>query len=399
MSRSSNRLRVLVYRDELLPFSQTFVANQVRHLPADLAALFGSRRVPSEIQLPTPHFVIGELYPDDGGTVKRQLARWQVARFKLGWPGARVVRHLKALQGDVLIAHFASDGLRVSRLAQRLAMPLVVYLHGSDVLATPSAESPGHFGARRLARNWPRLGRRASAFICVSHEVVNAAERRGLPKDKLHRIPLGIAVPDIDVAGAIDMHANSRRLLFVGRLHPGKGLDHALKALSRLRELDWTLEVLGDGPDRGPLKELAKELGIADRVAWGGVASPATVASAMSVARALLVPSIPLASGASEGLPTVILEAKSLALPVCAYATGGIPEAFDGDESDGLLVEPGDIRGLAARLRCLIADDDLVRRVGTRGRRTVEIRFDAAQRGREVDELLRRMVHAGADGR
>jgi glycosyltransferase involved in cell wall biosynthesis len=130
-----------------------------------------------------------------------------------------------------------------------------------------------------------------------------------------------------------------RRLLFVGRLVPVKGLPRLLEALAEVgRTRGFQLEVIGDGPERAAYEELAEGLSLAPRVRFRGGVPRAEVARAMREADLFVMASD------WETLSCVALEAQASGLPVVAPAVGGIPEAVaDG----GVLVAPGDTVSLA----------------------------------------------------
>ena len=100
------------------------------------------------------------------------------------------------------------------------------------------------------------------------------------------------------------------RFLFVGRLARPKGLDAALNALSRLKERQWTLDVIGDGPQRAEWEALTAELGLEDRVTFQGYRDDAEAWMARS--GCLLFTSY------QEGMPLTVLEALSVGIPILA---------------------------------------------------------------------------------
>jgi len=90
----------------------------------------------------------------------------------------------------------------------------------------------------------------------------------------------------------------------------------------------------------------------------------------------------------NEGLPIAILEAMAAGLPVVSTPVGGIPEVIT-DESEGLLVPPGDVPRLAAALRRLLEDPELAMRLGRAGRAKVAAVFEASKALEPLNELYR----------
>ena len=100
------------------------------------------------------------------------------------------------------------------------------------------------------------------------------------------------------------------RFLFVGRLARPKGLDTALRALGQLKERQWTLDVIGDGPQRGEWGALTAELGLQDRVTFHGFRNDAEAWMARSACL--------LFTSYQEGMPLTVLEALSVGIPILA---------------------------------------------------------------------------------
>lgn len=120
------------------------------------------------------------------------------------------------------------------------------------------------------------------------------------------------------------------KFLFVGRLSPVKGLHDALRALPK--DIPWTLDVLGDGPQRQELESLTKELGISERVFFRGYSD--NVDYYMAKSSCLLFPSY------TEGMPLTLARAAQIGIPVIASS---IPSVSEMAGSDRGLVPPGDI--------------------------------------------------------
>ncbi len=100
------------------------------------------------------------------------------------------------------------------------------------------------------------------------------------------------------------------RFLFVGRLARPKGLDMALRALGQLKDRPWTLDVVGDGPQRGEWEALTAETGLQDRVTFHGFRNDAEAWMARSACL--------LFTSYQEGMPLTVLEALSVGIPILA---------------------------------------------------------------------------------
>ncbi len=182
------------------------------------------------------------------------------------------------------------------------------------------------------------------------------------------------------------------RLLSVGRAVAKKGFDDLLDALALLPpEADWRLVQIGGGPLLGALQAQAVRLGLADRIEWRGALAQEDVVAAMRAADVFVLASKTGADGDRDGLPNVIMEAASQALPSLATATAGIPEFIE-DGHNGLLVPPADPPALAAALARLIAAPDLRLRLGAAAWETLRQRFSLAA---GIDLIARRLAGDG----
>ncbi len=127
--------------------------------------------------------------------------------------------------------------------------------------------------------------------------------------------------------------AKVTKILFVGRLTERKGLHVAIEALSGLREKEWSLEVVGDGPQREELEALAVSLGIKARVHFHGFQD--NPEEWMSESDLLVFPSL------DEGMGLVLMQAIKVGLPAIASDIDPVRELVGGTAS---LVKPGDVR-------------------------------------------------------
>lgn len=156
--------------------------------------------------------------------------------------------------------------------------------------------------------------------------------------------------------------ADPLRLVAVGRAVAKKGFDDLLRALARLpADLHWQLVHIGSGELRSELKMLSETLAIADRVTFRGALPQEAVIAALREADLFVLPCKEGDAGDRDGLPNVILEAATQALPVLSTTFAGVPE-FITDGVNGRLVPPCDPAALAGAICELAADP--ARRIG-----------------------------------
>jgi glycosyltransferase involved in cell wall biosynthesis len=139
---------------------------------------------------------------------------------------------------------------------------------------------------------------------------------------------------------------------FVGRLVAQKGVDNLLQALgsARLRGAKWRLTIVGDGPERERLEQLASELRLAARVRWTGGLPAEQVATLWTDMDALVQPSTS-SDIWRETSSHVLIEAMANEVAVLGTDSGVIPELIG---EAGIVVPAGDVDGLAAGIERLI---------------------------------------------
>jgi glycosyltransferase involved in cell wall biosynthesis len=181
---------------------------------------------------------------------------------------------------------------------------------------------------------------------------------------------------------------DGQRLLFVGRLMPQKGVEHLLHALS-LMKTKASLDIVGDGPSRASLEQLAKQLEVAARIRWHGQVSQSELPPLYQRAAAVVVPSI------DEGLGLVAVEALLCLTPVVAFDSGGLRDVIQHDKT-GLLVKPGDRQALASTLDELLARDGGGSDLGRAGRIYALSAFAPESAARRYAGIYRQVLGANA---
>ena len=151
-------------------------------------------------------------------------------------------------------------------------------------------------------------------------------------------------------------------------------------ALESLRDLDWQLAIVGDGPARAHVEAAFAHLH--DRITWLGAREPADIASLLRASDVFLWPAI------DEAIGLVFLEAQACGVPVVGAATPGVATVVAADRT-GLLVPVGDVAAFAAATRRLIGDAALRGRMSAAAFAYVRERHDVPRAATELDALLR----------
>lgn len=379
-----NDKKILVYRNILLPVSETFIVNQTMRLPSLKAYFLGVKLArPPRIEVAKERTRL----INDGG--KRGFLREVL--FKIfGWIPKDILFWAKQVKPLLMVSHFGVDGSVALPLVKELEVPYIVHLHGFDVTLEDDYvlknSTPLHkmYIIRRRS-----LAITARAFIVPSHFLRTKAIQRGFPEDKIHVVPHGVDFALFDIKNSDPKWGE---ILYVGRLVERKGLHFLIEALGLLRESypAIRLTVIGDGPSRTFFENLAKgKLG--ERVQFLGAQPPQIIYEYLRKAYLFSMPSIVMPNGEAETFGVVFAEAHAMGVPVVSFASGGISEVVL-HEKTGFLAPEGDVRALATSIELLLKDTYLRDQMGRAARAHCEESFDLRKNNEQLEKIYEKYI-------
>jgi colanic acid/amylovoran biosynthesis glycosyltransferase len=365
---TQSRQTIAIYRDKLLPTSETFVRAQAESLIRYRAIYLGLLRQ-AGLSLPESrvHIVCGE----------GPLGKVQRIRFKVFGSTLRQRRKFGSERPVLLHAHFGPGGCEVSSTARALDIPLVVTLHGYDVTSADD-NLPALYVRRRRD-----LQRTAARFICVSEFLRTEALKKGFPPEKTIKHYTGVDTAFFRADASLPRWPV---VLFVGRLVPNKGCEYVIRAVAALQESrpDVKLVVIGDGPLRTQLEEQSSAA--LQNYEFLGAQPPEAVRSWMNRAKVLSVPGIQAESGITEAFGMVFAEALAMGLPIVSSAIGGVPEIV-ADGQNGFLVPERDWKALASKMLLVLENQDLWDRFSRLGKQRVDNMFDLRKQATLLENI------------
>jgi len=234
-------------------------------------------------------------------------------------------------------------------------VPVVLHLHGGEFHLFYGQECSAP--CRRFIRY---------VFERAARVVVLSKSWQAWVRDNFPRARVGLIYNPVSLPPIVHRESSPETVLFLGRLGERKGVYHLIAAAhALLRDYPRLVLWLGGDGEVEDGRALARQLGIEDHIEFLGWVSGEGKRSRLQQAAVYALPSY------NEGLPMSVLEAMAYGLPVVATPVGGIPEAVS-DGVEGFLVPPGDEAALADRLRRLLDDEELRRRMGAAARAKVE---------------------------
>jgi glycosyltransferase involved in cell wall biosynthesis len=237
-------------------------------------------------------------------------------------------------------------GLVVKRVRKKA---FIVTVRGSDKL----------FFRRPLRFLFRAILKEAGAVVFVGRELM-----AGLPSSgKYFVIPNGV---DVSAQQHYSLEVSGKIVLYVGNLSRNKSVETLVRGAALLKdEEDFTVVMIGDGPERESLLSLVEKTGLAGRVLFLKSLPQEQIFYLMEKSTLVVMPSL------SEGRSNVLLEALACGLPVIASRIPANAEII-ADGVNGLLFHPGDPADLAQKIHILLRDQMLRNKLSEEGRRFIQ---------------------------
>jgi glycosyltransferase involved in cell wall biosynthesis len=324
-----------------------------------------------------------------GATRPRRFGHALVMAVHIGRIDERgMIRTLIYLaEACVLLAWFAE--LRVEHVHTHYATNSATAALLCKIMGGPSysftMHGPEEFDAPRATCLREKI-RLASFVVAISEftrsQLYRWADYCDWPK--IHVVRVGVSQMFLD-HGPVPIPA-APRLVSIGRIVEQKGQAILVQAVARLRErgIDVKMVIIGDGPMRGDVEALIRQLGVSDHIRITGYLSNQGVREELLASRALVLPSF------AEGLPGVFFEALALGRPVISTYIAAHPELIE-PGVNGWLVPAGAVEPLVdAMAEALTADPSDLERMGQAGAVRVAEQHDVLTQARKLAELLSR---------
>jgi len=265
------------------------------------------------------------------------------------------------------------EGLVGWCVARLFRKPLVIYAHGEEITTWRQS---GKFRAMRFAY------RHADKVIANSEFTRDELLKLAVPEQRIVLIYPGVDVerfrpglPCDDLRARIGCSVADQLLLSVGRLSRRKGFDQVVRCLPILQDKFPTLHyaVVGIGEDHDHLRELAKELGVPERVHLLGHVSVSELPRWYNAADIFVMPNREI-EGDVEGFGMVFIESSASGTPVVAGSSGGTSSSVC-DGVSGFRIDGNSVEAIAGAIERLLGQQSLTERIALQGREWVVRNF------------------------
>jgi glycosyltransferase involved in cell wall biosynthesis len=284
---------------------------------------------------------------------------------------------------DLIHAHAALPaGYAAMRIAAKFGIPFVVTIHGADLQKTVHINQHAQQAVGEVISH-------STTAVFVSHKLKRIAADQFGDDNQYKVIPNGIDPASIK-QDSLSHSAPAQApitLLSVSNLFPSKGIDDNLSALARLtgKYPEVKYLIIGDGPERGYLENLSRELGLSKQVEFLGQIPHDQVMSAMADCDIFSLPSW------QEGFGIVYLEAMAHGVPVIGCQGEGI-EDFVNHSVTGYLVKPRDLDDLVKVLDHLLDSPGIRTQIGINARKHVLENYTWERNAHRTMQLYREII-------
>src|SRR3989344_3192787 len=234
---------------------------------------------------------------------------------------------------------------------------------------------------------------KADYVQAISNYLADWAKNMGAKSVEV--VPNGVSINKYEIRNTKSetnlksQNSNIKTIITTSRLVRKNGVDTLIKAMAILyvqhRMSNIKLQILGGGQEEKKLKELAKELKVEEVVQFLGHIEPGKVYEYLMEADIFVRPS------RTEGLGSSFLEAMGAGLPIIGTQAGGIPD-FLKDGETGLFCKVDDPKDLAEKMKKMITDEDLAKRIAENGRRLVLEKYDWNDIAKRMKNLLSHII-------
>lgn len=366
--------KVLHYKTNYLNKSETFIDRLVRnHREFEPVAMCCQKRV----------FTNGLTVHELPNTGLESLINRSAFHLNLSLPWFRKIVHQE--KPDLIHAHFGYDSFKLLSISRKTGLPLITSFYGSDVSRLPT-----QWGWKARYR---RLAEHGAAFIAATDFMKKQLIQLGFPEKKIHIVRFGLNTDELNF---FDGNRNPKSIMMTGRLVEKKGFEYGIRAVSKLINNGWTLnlDIYGDGPLLEMLRNLVIQLETKDAIRFHGFLPIETIIQSHHQHALLLAPSITATDGDMEGLPNTILEAMAKGTTVIASRHAAIPEAVVHGKT-GFLADEKDVDGIAENIASVLESKTDLHKIRIQARRMIEKNYDVRKMVSSVEDIYTQILSGG----
>jgi len=377
-----------------LPQTETWLFTEVAFLPPSIESHVACERTQNLDQFPAPHLHCMSDQPA-WRTLRDRALRKLRLRNHLGYLDGAARRS----RARLVHSHFGFTGWRDLAVARRHRMAHVVTFYGADVQFYP-----------RLRPQWRgryrKMFARVDRVLCEGPHMAGEVVALGCPGEKVRVHHLGIDLSLIPFKPRVWTPGEPLRVLLSGSFREKKGLPLAIEALGHIRdEVRLEITIIGDATREE--RSIREKQRILDTIARHGLGGSVRLLGFRPYREVMdealrnhvfLSPSVTAADGDTEGgAPVSLIEMSASGMMIASSTHCDIPGVIL-DGRTGFLAPEGELDGLVAGLRRIIADPSAWGAMQRAGRAHVEAEFDARRQGERLAAIYRELAPVASAG-
>ncbi|MFZ6759386.1 glycosyltransferase [Undibacterium sp. Ji50W] len=367
--------------------TQTWLYNQIKSLPADIACTVAC------IGLSKPElFPVDDLHSFCGTSGLRYKFEALLRKLNIPLYPFWLRQYAKRSRSSVIHSHFGNMGWFDRHAAMQLNLPHVVTFYGLDVDHLPQQD------ARWITR-YAQLFDSVDLVLCEGSHMASRIVARGCKPEKVRVHHLGVDLQFIPFQARSWSPSTTLKVMIAGAFREKKGIPCALEVLGRLQDnVDLEITLIGDADADPRSKEEKQKIlavidkyGMADKVRMLGYCTHAKMLEEAYKNHIFFSPSVHAKDGDSEGgLPVSIIEMAASGMPVVSTFHCDIPEVIKHGVS-GLLAQEHDVDGLLAQLQSLILAPEKWLDYSRAARALIEAEYDVSLQADKLAAIYREL--------
>lgn len=310
---------------------------------------------------------------DQDGVSIHFIKQTNIRTFKYHYYPYLIRKHLLKIDPDIVSINATNLAFNsIAALSLIKQYPMILTVHGLHSIDFDFMQSSLKRSLKKIIEVplEKQLLKRVPHIIVPSISFMSLIS--GLSRSRIHIIPQGINLNEIQTTGMVKGHIQHPCILYMGRLAKEKGVEILIKAIPIIRKSipDVHVYIAGSGQDEKRLIDLAGKLNLRDSVEFLGFLSGEKKWSYYKSSDVCIVPSI------YESFGIALLEAMACGKPVVASNVGNVPEVVENGKN-GLLFEYGNFNDLAEKTIFLLQNKEYREKLGENGReRSKEFQWD-----------------------
>ncbi len=283
----------------------------------------------------------------------------------------------------ILHVHFGYHGIKLIGLKKHLNIPMVCSFYGNDVYKWTN---------QKYRTKLQKLFKEADQILALGPYMKDHLIKLGCSDQKICIHHLGVNVYSIKYKPREFKDSETIRFLVASSFVEKKGIDIVLNALKFVeKDIDFTLDIIGDGHLKSDLLQLIRKLKIEDRIKFHGYQPYSYFINLTYQCHVFLQASKTASNGDKEGTPMSLVDAMATGMPVISTYHSDIPEIVK-DSENGFLAEENDIEDFANAILNILKNINNLQEYSLNARKHVETHFNSRIQAQKLELIYDNLV-------